>query len=90
LSPETRKKLESKGIKPSIIGHILEYAAQVNNFKDCFETMENHENINKVAIKEIEKINSAIKDICRIPVAYYQFEPPKRDEFNFYCVLRNL
>jgi hypothetical protein len=90
INDKTRKKIELKGIEKSIIDRILEYADQLNNYKDCFEVMKSNDGINTYGEKEIEEIYKTVKDICRISVAYYQYEPAIRDKFNFYRVLRNL
>lgn len=90
LDAQTRKKIEEKGKCKSVIEHILEYATQINSYKECFELMESNDHVNIYGKKEVEEIYSGIKDICTIAGAYYQFDPDVRDKFNFYHVLRNL
>ena len=46
--------------------------------------------LNLYGQKEIAEIYEVTQDICRIAVAYYQFDPIRRDEFNFYKVMINL
>ncbi|MBN2775810.1 MAG: hypothetical protein JXR31_16260 [Prolixibacteraceae bacterium] len=90
ITPETREIIESKGTEKSVIDHILDFAEQVNSHKECIDLMESNDGVNRYGEKEIEEIYTAIKDICRICVAYYQYDPQIRDKFNFYRVLRNL
>jgi hypothetical protein len=90
INDETRKLIEEKGIEKSIIDQILEYSDQINRYRDCFETLESNGGLNKYGQKDMEEIYSTVKDICRISVAYYQYDPITRDKFNFYRVLRNL
>jgi hypothetical protein len=73
-----------------VIDHILDYAEQINAYKECFELMESNDQVNFYGKKEVEGIYSSIKDICTIAGAYYQFDPDIRDKFNFYHVLRRL
>jgi len=90
LDEETRKKIVSKGAPDSLFRKILESANQIAKYKDCFETLEGEYVLNTYGQKEVAEIYQTIQDICRIAVAYYQFDPEKRDKFNFYKVLVNL
>lgn len=90
LDEKTRKKLEDKGDEKSIIDHILDFAEQINAYKECFELMKGNNEVNVYGKKDIDEIYNSIKDICRIAGAYYQFDPDVREKFNFYRVLRNL
>ncbi len=90
LDNETRKKIVAKGTLDSIFDKILASAEKICEFKECFEALESDANLNTYGQKEVVQIYSTIQDICRIAIAYYQFDPLKRDEFNFYKVLVNL
>jgi hypothetical protein len=84
------KKLLQKDTLDSVIDKILFAAKKIRDFKQCFEALESDAPLNTYGQKEVEQIYSTIQDICRIAIAYYQFDPIKRDEFNFYKVLVNL
>ena len=90
LDESTRKKAVSKGTMDSLFDKILDSADKIKGFKDCFETLEGETELNTYGQKEVAQIYSTIRDICRIAIAYYQFDPIKRDQFNFYKVLVNL
>jgi hypothetical protein len=90
LDDETRRKIVAKGAPDSLFKKILESAKQIKNYKDCFESLEGENELSSYGQKEVAEIYQTIQDICRIAVAYYQFDPEKRDEFNFYKVLVNL
>ncbi|NQU88062.1 MAG: hypothetical protein HQ541_20125 [Mariniphaga sp.] len=90
INEDSRIKIESRGIERSVVDHILDFAGEMNSYKECLELMESNEGVNKYGEKEIEEIYTTVKDICRITVAYYQYDPATRDKFNFYRVLRNL
>lgn len=90
IDEDTKLKILSKGSADTIFDKIEEYTSQVKEYKKCFEALEGKNDLNKYGQKEVEEIYSTIRDICRIAIAYYQFDPIKRDSFNFYKVLRNL
>lgn len=90
IDDETRQKIVAKGTPDSIFDKILDYTGQIKAYKECFEDLESENDLNAYGQKEVAQIYVTIKDICRIVVAYYQFDPIKRDEFNFYKVMRNL
>jgi hypothetical protein len=90
LDEETRRKIVKKGIPDSLFRKILESGKKITEYKNCFESLESQNELNNYAQKEIAEIYQTVQDICRIAVAYYQFDPEKRDEFNFYKVLVNL
>lgn len=90
LDETTRKKAVSRGTMDSLFDKILESANKIKGFKDCFEALEGEAELNTYGQKEVAQIYSTIRDICRIAIAYYQFDPIKRDQFNFYKVLVNL
>ncbi len=90
IDEATRKKIVNKGTSDTLFKKILESAKQIKEYKDCFETLESENELSTYAQKEVAEIYQTIQDICRIAVAYYQFDPEKRDLFNFYKVLVNL
>ena len=90
LGEETRKKVISKNTPDTVIEKILNCAQQITKFTECFEALEGDANLNSYGQKEVKEIYDTIQDISRIAMAYYQFDPVKRDLFNFYKVLVNL
>ena len=90
LDAETRKKIISKNTPDSVIEKILDCAQQVTKFTECFKALESDAQLNSYGQKEVQEIYETIQDISRIAMAYYQFDPVKRDQFNFYKVLVNL
>jgi hypothetical protein len=90
LDENTRKRIINKGAPDSLFEKILESANQINDYKDCFQQLESENELGTYGEKEVAEIYQTIQDICRIAVAYYQFDPEKRDKFNFYKVLVNL
>ena len=90
LDEETRKKITSKNTPDSVIEKVLSSAQQIAKFSECFETLEGETQLNTYGQKEVLEIYETIQDISRIAMAYFQFDPLKRDLFNFYKVLVNL
>ena len=90
LNAETRRKIISKNTPDTVIEKILNSAKQITKFTECFEAMEGDAQLNSYGQKEVKEIYETIQDISRIAMAYYQFDPVKRDLFNFYKVLVNL
>jgi len=90
LDADTRKKIISKNTPDSVIEKILDSAKQITKFTECFEALEGDPHLNSYGQKEVKEIYEIIQDISRIAMAYYQFDPVKRDQFNFYKVLVNL
>lgn len=90
FNDEIRRKIVSKNTSEVVIQKVLDCASKIEKFGACFETMESDTELNTYAQKEVSEIYSTIQDICRIAMAYYQFDPVKRDLFNFYKVLVNL
>lgn len=90
LDEETRKKIISKNTPDTVIDKILNCAEQITKFTECFEALEGDAQLNSYGQKEVKEIYDTIQDISRIAMAYYQFDPVKRDLFNFYKVLVNL
>jgi hypothetical protein len=90
LNEENRKKIVDKGTLDSIFDKILDCSHQVNEFEECFEALEGDAELNTYGKKEVAQIYSTIQDICRIAIAYYQFDPNMRSQFSYYKVLVNL
>jgi len=90
LDDETRKKIVAKNTPDSVISRILDCAEQITKFTECFEALEGDANLNSYGQKEVKEIYETTQDVSRIAMAYYQFDPVKRDQFNFYKVLVNL
>ncbi len=90
LDDETRKMISHKGVPESLFNKIFESARQIEEYKCCFETLEDDNELDTYGLKEVAQIYETTQDICRIAVAYYQFDPIRRDEFNFYKVMVNL
>lgn len=90
LDEETRQKIVAKGSLDSIFDKILMCANRVNEFEDCFIALEGEAELDNYGKKEVAQIYSAIQDICRIAIAYYQFDPVMRAKFNYYKTLVNL
>lgn len=90
LDNETRRRIVSKNTPDSVIQKILDCAEEIRQFSSCFEALEGDAHLNAYGQKEVSEIYSTIQDISRIAMAYYSFEPTKRDQFNFYKVMVNL
>jgi len=90
LDVDTRRKIVSKNTPDSVIEKILDCAKQITKFTECFEALEGDAHLNSYGLKEVQEIYETVQDISRIAMAYYQFDPVKRDQFNFYKVLVNL
>jgi hypothetical protein len=90
IDDETRKKIISKNTPDFLFEKIIDCANRVEKFGECFECIESDADLNVYGKKEVSEIYTTIQDICRIAMAYYQFDPIKRDQFNFYKVLVNL
>jgi len=90
LDDETRKKISAKGTVDSIFDKILLATKQMERYEECFEMLEGEHDLNTYGQKEVAEIYNTIKDICRVAIAYYQFDPIQRDKFNFYKVMVNL
>lgn len=90
LDYETRRKITAKNTPESVIEKVINCAKQITKFTECFETLEGETQLNTYGQKEVKEIYETIQDISRIAMAYFQFDPVKRDLFNFYKVLVNL
>jgi len=90
LDEETRQKIVEKGTLDNLFDKILVCANQVNEFEDCFVALEGDAQLNTYGKKEVAEIYTTIQDICRIAIAYYQFDAKMRCKFSYYKVLVNL
>lgn len=90
LDDEIRRKITAKNTPDFLFEKIFDCAEKVESFGECIECMESDAHLNVYGQKEVSEIYATIQDICRIAMAYYQFDPVKRDHFNFYKVLVNL
>ena len=90
LDGETRRKIVAKNTPDTVIAKILNCAREITRFTKCFEALEGDAQLNSYGYKEVSEIYITIQDISRIAMAYYQFDPIRRDQFNFYKVLSNL
>jgi hypothetical protein len=90
LDEETRKRIVNKGSVDSLFEKILVCANKIKSYKECFEALEGDAALNTYGQKEVAEIYATVQDICRIAIAYYQFDPIKRSQFNFYKTLVNL
>lgn len=90
LDEATRQKIVEKGTLDSLFDKIMVCANRVNEFVDCFEALESETDLDNYGRKEVASIYATIQDICRVAIAYYQFDAEKRTKFNYYKVLVNL
>lgn len=90
LNEPTRQKITDKGTLDSWFDKILVCANKVSKFEDCFVALEGEADIDHYGKNEVARIYESIKDICRIAIAYYQFDPKMRCKFNYYRVMVNL
>ena len=90
LTPELREKIEAYGLDPHVLERILFNSKQLETFKECFDLMNNKNVLVDEDLARIEKLYRVVRDISRIATAYFYFEPLKREQFNFFKVLRNL
>lgn len=90
LDDETRKKITSRNTPDTVFERILYCATEIKKFTHCFEELQSEAQLNTYGQKEVAEIYTTIQDICRIAMAYYQFDPVKRDQFNFYKILVNM
>ena len=95
IDDETRKKIVAKGTIDSLSETYLALspaarASEIKRFEECFAALEEDADLNNYGKKEMNEIYKTVQDICRIAIAYYQFDPVKRDQFNFYKTLVNL
>lgn len=90
MNPQLELVLTSKGVKPELINRIKSYSNDLKDLKTCFDLVSESDVLSEEARREVNAVYSQIKDICRITTAYYQFDPTKKDQFNFYKVMIKL
>lgn len=90
LTEEARQKISEKGTPDALFDKILICANRVSQFEDCFVALEEDAKLDNYGKKEVAQIYETIQDICRIAIAYYQFDAEMRCKFNYYKVLVNL
>lgn len=90
LDESTRQYIVEKGTMDSLFDKILYCANRINEYRDRFVALEGEAVLDNYGKKEVASIYQTIQDICRIAIAYYQFDPGKRCAFNYYKVLVNL
>jgi len=90
LTPDLRKSFSDRTNYADIFKRILDNAEKTAPYAACFGQIQAPGEIDIYGKREVDEIYETIKDISRIAMAYFQFEPEKRDEFNFYKVIRNL
>lgn len=90
LDESMRQKIVEKGTSDSLFDKILVCANRINEFRDRFIALEGEAVLDNYGKQEVASIYSTIQDICRVAIAYYQFDPDKRCAFNYYKVLVNL
>ena len=90
LNESLRQNISEKGTPDALFDKILVCANRISQFEDCFITLEGDTDLDNYGKKEVAKIYETIQDICRIAIAYYQFDPKMRCKFNYYKVMVNL
>ena len=90
IDEATRQKIVERGTVDALFDKILACANRVNEFRDCFVALEGDAVLDNYGKQEVASIYSTIQDICRVAIAYYQFDPEKRCGFSYYKVLVNL
>ena len=90
LNESLRQNISEKGTPDALFDKILACANRISQFEDCFIALEGDTELDNYGKKEVAKIYETIQDICRIAIAYYQFDPKMRCKFNYYKVMVNL
>jgi hypothetical protein len=90
MTPQLKSLITSKGMKTEIIHRLQSYSDNLDNLKHCFDILTESDDLCAEAKKELNEVYSQIKDICRVAIAYYQFDPSRRDQFSFYKVMIKL
>ena len=90
LNESLRQNISKKGTPDALFDKILVCANRISQFEDCFIALEGDTDLDNYGKKEVAKIYETIQDICRIAIAYYQFDPKMRCKFNYYKVMVNL
>lgn len=90
MDSSLESKITSGGTKAEIIHRIQAYSKNLEDLKRCFDLLTVSNDLSAAAKTELNEVYSQIKDICRVATAYYQFDPSKRDLFDFYKVMIRL
>ncbi|WP_303922077.1 hypothetical protein [Draconibacterium sediminis] len=90
LNENVRQKISEKGTPDTLFDKILVCANRISQFEDFFIALEGDTELDNYGKKEVAEIYETIQDICRIAIAYYQFDPKMRCKFNYYKVMVNL
>ena len=90
LTSDLRNKLNERANYSVVLDRLLELSGKISPYEACFDQLDTPADIDKYGKREVEEIYTTVGDICRIASAYYQFEPEKKDAFNFIKVIRNL
>jgi hypothetical protein len=90
LNESTRQQISEKGTPDALFDKILVCANRISQFEDFFIALEGDTELDTYGKKEVAEIYETIQDICRIAIAYYQFDPEMRCKFNYYKVMVNL
>ncbi|HBL74559.1 MAG: hypothetical protein A2W90_20950 [Bacteroidetes bacterium GWF2_42_66] len=90
MTPPLESKIVSGGIKVEIIHRIQSHSKNLDDLKRCFDLLTVSDELCAAAKLELNEVYSQIKDICRVATAYYQFDPSKRELFDFYKVMIRL
>lgn len=90
MTPELQQIIMARGINKNLLARLLLYKEKLAELKNCFDIAHGNDQLGAELKREINAIYSEVKDICRIASAYYEFDAPQRDKFNFYKVMINL
>ncbi|MDX9881355.1 MAG: hypothetical protein RBS73_04775 [Prolixibacteraceae bacterium] len=90
MTPSLEARIVEGGIKAEIIHRIQSYAENLEDLKRCFDLLTVSDELCAEAKSELNEVYSQVKDICRVAAAYYQFDPSKRELFDFYKVMIRL
>lgn len=87
MTPDLVQKLESVHFPNELIERLKSYVDELNDLQQCYDFMSENSKLPPEAKKEINEVYAIVQDICRIAIAYYQFDPVKREQFCFYRVM---
>lgn len=90
LNEGVRQQICEKGTPDALFDKILVCANRVSKFEDCFVALQGDAELDNYGKNEVAQIYETIQDICRIAIAYYQFDPKMRTKFHYYKVMVNL
>lgn len=90
ISPEWKSKITAGGLDENLLKRIIGNAASLDKFQECFEIVTDTSLVDDEGRQKLEAVYTEIQDVCRIATAYFYFDPPKRESFNFFKALRNI